>query len=114
MSLIQLLYVNTVLWSILVLTPGTCKFQKIRNLGKVEANPLSQSEEDINMLDELFKRFDGAYAENTLRAYRSDMMDFMEWCDHNNLQFDNPPGEDLASYVEDMSRLDQLLPFADA
>jgi len=56
------------------------------------------------MLDELFKRFDGAYAENTLRAYRSDMMDFMEWCDHNDLQFDNLPGEDLARYVEDLSR----------
>lgn len=56
------------------------------------------------MLNELFKRFDGAYAENTLRAYRSDMMDFMEWCDHNELQFDNLPGEDLARYVEDLSR----------
>ncbi|NVK32331.1 MAG: tyrosine-type recombinase/integrase, partial [Gammaproteobacteria bacterium] len=56
------------------------------------------------MLDELFKRFDGAYAENTLRAYRSDMMDFMEWCDHNDFQFDNLAGEDLARYVEDLSR----------
>jgi len=56
------------------------------------------------MLDELFKRFDGAYAANTLRAYRSDMMGFMQWSDHNDLQFDNLPGEDLARYVEHLSR----------
>ena len=31
------------------------------------------------------------------------MMDFMEWCDHNDLQLDNLPGEDLASYVEGLS-----------
>lgn len=55
------------------------------------------------MLDELFKRFDGAYAENTLRAYRSDMNDFMQWCDRNDLQFDNLPGEEMAHYVEHLS-----------
>ena len=55
------------------------------------------------MLDELFKRFDGAYAENTLRAYRSDMNDFMQWCDRNDLQFDQLPGEEMAHYVEHLS-----------
>lgn len=55
------------------------------------------------MLDELFKRFDGAYAENTLRAYRADMTDFMDWSENNALTFDDVSGDDIVHYVEHLS-----------
>ena len=55
------------------------------------------------MLDELFKRFEGAYAENTLRAYRSDMNDFIGWCEDHALPFDAVDGEDMAHYAEHLS-----------
>jgi site-specific recombinase XerD len=32
------------------------------------------------MIDELFVRFDGAFSENTLRAYRSDFQQYESWC----------------------------------
>ena len=32
------------------------------------------------MIDELFGRFDGAFSENTLRAYRSDFQQYESWC----------------------------------
>ena len=53
------------------------------------------------MLDELFKRFDGAYAENTLRAYRADMSDFVNWCEEHELKYDDVSGEDMALYAEE-------------
>ena len=32
------------------------------------------------MIDEIFEKFDGAFAENTLRAYRSDFRQYELWC----------------------------------
>ena len=32
------------------------------------------------MIDEIFEKFDGAFAENTLRAYRSDFRQYEYWC----------------------------------
>ena len=32
------------------------------------------------MIEELFSRFDGAFSENTLRAYRSDFQQYESWC----------------------------------
>ena len=32
------------------------------------------------MIEELFSRFDGAFSENTLRAYRSDLKQYEAWC----------------------------------
>ncbi|MDC3197512.1 site-specific integrase [Luminiphilus sp.] len=32
------------------------------------------------MIEELFSRFDGAFSENTLRAYRSDFKQYEAWC----------------------------------
>ena len=37
------------------------------------------------MIDELFEKFDGAFAPNTIRAYRSDFNDFRNWCSSNDL-----------------------------
>ena len=32
------------------------------------------------MIDEIFEKFDGAFSENTLRAYRSDFKQYEAWC----------------------------------
>ena len=33
------------------------------------------------MIDEIFEKFDGAFAENTIRAYRSDFEQYSKWCE---------------------------------
>ena len=55
------------------------------------------------MIEELFSRFDGAFSENTLRAYRSDFRQYEYWCaikKHPSL----PATADLiAEYVDFMA-----------
>ena len=38
------------------------------------------------MIDDLLQEIDGAFAENTLEAYRSDFADFTAWCDAEGLE----------------------------
>ena len=52
------------------------------------------------MLEDLFKRFDGAFAENTIRAYKSDFNHFNQWCLQNNLDTLKTSGNDWKDYVE--------------
>ncbi len=55
------------------------------------------------MLDEIFAKFEGAFAQNTLRAYRSDFARFQTWCKEvGSNPFECPP-EMLAEYVESIS-----------
>jgi site-specific recombinase XerD len=37
------------------------------------------------MIDDIFAKFDGAFAENTIRAYRSDFIQYQTWCLENSL-----------------------------
>ena len=37
------------------------------------------------MIDDILAKFDGAFAENTIRAYRSDFIQYQTWCSHNNM-----------------------------
>ena len=37
------------------------------------------------MIDQLLKKLEGAYADNTIRAYRSDFEVFANWCEQENL-----------------------------
>jgi site-specific recombinase XerD len=37
------------------------------------------------MIDEIFEKFDGAFAENTIRAYRSDFEQYSKWCETKNI-----------------------------
>ena len=37
------------------------------------------------MIDDIFAKFDGAFAKNTIRAYRSDFMQYQTWCLENGL-----------------------------
>ena len=41
---------------------------------------MSDSMAKDTMIDEIFERFDGAFAENTIRAYRSDFEQYSKWC----------------------------------
>ena len=59
--------------------------------------------QDNNMLDQLFGRFDGAFSENTLRAYRSDFQQYEAWS-VNNKHPSLPATADLiAEYVDFMA-----------
>jgi integrase len=55
------------------------------------------------MIDEIFARFDGAFADNTLRAYKSDFILYDTWCKGNGVNTLQPSGEDVANYIEYLS-----------
>lgn len=54
-------------------------------------------------LDELMEQLDGAFADNTLKAYRGDFMHFANWAISNGLDPLPPKACDLAQYIKDMS-----------
>jgi site-specific recombinase XerD len=56
-----------------------------------------------NMLDQLFVRFDGAFSENTLRAYRSDFQQYESWCSTKNQQSLPATPALIAEYVDFMA-----------
>jgi len=55
------------------------------------------------MITELFARFDGAFAENTLRAYRADFRHYQTWCEKNGIPSLPAQAEILAKYVDELS-----------
>ena len=55
------------------------------------------------MIDEILASFNGAFAENTLRAYRSDFSHYEKWCASHNWPPIPATAERLALYVEEMS-----------
>ena len=55
------------------------------------------------MIEELFARFDGAFAENTLRAYSSDFRHYQTWCEKSGIPSLPAQAEILASYVDELS-----------
>lgn len=52
------------------------------------------------MLEELFEKFDGAFAENTIRAYRADFNHFNQWCSENQIVTMDATSENWKDYVE--------------
>ena len=44
-------------------------------------------------------QLDGAFAQNTLRAYRSDFNDFNTWCTSQQLTPEHITSEDIAKYI---------------
>ena len=58
---------------------------------------------DNNMLDQLFVRFDGAFSENTLRAYRSDFQQYESWCAAKQQPSLPATADLLAEYVDFMA-----------
>jgi site-specific recombinase XerD len=54
-------------------------------------------------LNEIFDKFDGAFAENTLRAYRADFRHYQTWCEKNGIPSIAAQAEILARYVDELS-----------
>jgi len=55
------------------------------------------------MIDDIFAKFDGAFAENTIRAYRSDFIQYQTWCSQNSLAPIPATAETMAMYVDYLS-----------
>jgi site-specific recombinase XerD len=53
-----------------------------------------------NMIDDILAKFDGAFAENTIRAYRSDFIQYQNWCSHNNIDSIPATADAMAQYVD--------------
>ena len=56
--------------------------------------------EKNNMIDDIFAKFDGAFAKNTIRAYRCDFIQYQAWCSHNNIDSIPATAEAMAQYVD--------------
>ena len=55
------------------------------------------------MIDDIFEKFDGAFAKNTIRAYRSDFAQYQNWCLQNNQEPIPATAETMAMYVDYLS-----------
>ena len=55
------------------------------------------------MIEELFSRFDGAFSENTLRAYRSDFQQYESWCATRHQPSIPATADLIADYVDFMA-----------
>ena len=57
------------------------------------------------MINDIFAKFDGAFAENTIRAYRSDFIQYQAWCSHNNIDSIPATAEVMAEYVDYLANI---------
>ena len=55
------------------------------------------------MINDIFAKFDGAFAKNTIRAYRSDFIQYQNWCLQNNQEPIPASAEIMAGYVDYLS-----------
>ena len=55
------------------------------------------------MIEDIFAKFDGAFAKNTIRAYRSDFAQYQNWCLQNNQESIPATAETMATYVDYLS-----------
>jgi site-specific recombinase XerD len=52
------------------------------------------------MIDDILAKFDGAFAKNTIRAYRSDFVQYQAWCSHSNIDSIPATADAMAQYVD--------------
>jgi len=52
------------------------------------------------MIDDILAKFDGAFAKNTIRAYRSDFIQYQTWCSQNNIDSIPATADTMAQYVD--------------
>ena len=52
------------------------------------------------MIDNILAKFDGAFAKNTIRAYRSDFIQYQTWCLLNNLEPIPATADTMATYID--------------
>ena len=55
------------------------------------------------MINDIFAKFDGAFAKNTIRAYRSDFMQYQNWCLQNKLDPIPATADTMAAYIDYLS-----------
>mgnify|MGYP000064700521 CR=1 FL=1 len=55
------------------------------------------------MIDDIFAKFDGAFAKNTIRAYRSDFTQYQTWCLENGLAEIPATADTMSMYVDHLS-----------
>ena len=55
------------------------------------------------MIDDAFAKFDGAFAKNTIRAYRSDFNQYQNWCLQNNQEPIPATADTIANHVDYLS-----------
>ena len=55
------------------------------------------------MINDIFAKFDGAFAKNTIRAYRSDFMQYQTWCLENGLAPIPAAADTMSMYVDYLS-----------
>lgn len=55
------------------------------------------------MIDDILAKFDGAFAENTIRAYRSDFKQYQTWCVESRLEPIPATADTMAMYVDYLS-----------
>ncbi len=55
------------------------------------------------MIDDILAKFDGAFADNTIRAYRSDFIQYQTWCFKNSLAPIPATADTMAMYVDYLS-----------
>jgi len=55
------------------------------------------------MIEDIFAKFDGAFAKNTIRAYRSDFMQYQTWCLENSLAPIPAAADTMSMYVDHLS-----------
>ena len=55
------------------------------------------------MIDDIFAKFDGAFAKNTIRAYRSDFIQYQTWCLENSLTPIPATADTMSMYVDYLS-----------
>ena len=59
--------------------------------------------EKNNMIDEIFAKSNGAFAKNTIRAYRSDFMQYQTWCLDHGLAPIPATADTMSMYVDYLS-----------
>jgi site-specific recombinase XerD len=57
------------------------------------------------MIDDILAKFDGAFAKNTIRAYRSDFIQYQTWCSHNNIDSIPATAKAMALYVDHLATI---------
>ena len=68
---------------------------------RLNPNSLSSKVSKMNV-EKLFASLEGAYAPNTIKAYRSDYEHYYAWCLENKVQRKNVTGKQFVAYLEHM------------
>ena len=55
------------------------------------------------MINDIFAKFDGAFAKNTIRAYRSDFIQYQIWCVESRLEPIPATADPIAMCVDYLS-----------